>query len=242
VRANVNTIRSAFISLAAFTLVELLVVIAIMGILASLLLPSLSKGKDKAVRVRDIGNLKQQALAMQLYATDSEGRLPWANWLGGDGPTRAGWLYTLNPAVTGPDQFKPETGVFWPTLRSRSLYICPWDAPTAPLFQLRGQQVSSYVLNGSIIGFDRMEYPARRLEELGGEAIAFWETDEREPNFFNDGASYPEEGVSRRHNNGAINATFGGSVSFVKFSVWYAMVADTNKNPVWCYPGSANGR
>lgn len=65
-------------------------------------------------------------------------------------------------------------------------------------------------MNGAVIGYDRQEYPARRLEELSGEAIVFWETDEQEPYFFNDGASSPDEGVSRRHSSGAISANFGG--------------------------------
>src|ERR1035437_6707770 len=77
----------------AFTLIELLVVIAIIGILAALLLPGLSRGKDKGVRVVDINNLKQQVTAMHLYCTDNSDVLPWPNWLTGDKPTRPGWLY-----------------------------------------------------------------------------------------------------------------------------------------------------
>ena len=64
----------------------------------------------------------------------------------------------------------------------------------------------------------------------------------QEPGFFNDGASKPEEGVSMRHEAGALCATFGGAVRYVKFVAWYQEIASTNKNELWCYPDSANGR
>jgi len=88
----------------AFTLIELLVVIAIIGILAALLLPTLSSSRQRAWTTQCISNLHQIGLGMKMFADDnnelyprSGGLIPW-NLTDPNDPNNS-WMQQIYPLV-----------------------------------------------------------------------------------------------------------------------------------------------
>jgi prepilin-type N-terminal cleavage/methylation domain-containing protein/prepilin-type processing-associated H-X9-DG protein len=125
----------------AFTLIELLVVIAIIAILASMLLPALSRAKGKAKAVKCINNLKQWGLATQLFVLDNDDYLP-KDGSGNGRSTAAGWYVDLPKILDMPPYQSNE----WHTNEFAPLGNTIWICPSNPR-RSNGNNLFHYCLN-----------------------------------------------------------------------------------------------
>jgi len=238
--------RGKLVSRRAFTLIELLVVIAIIAILAALLLPALAKAKGKALRTACTNNVRQFGIAFMLYVNDNADVMPYAGWLRFNVPC---WAF----GSRGPNDLT--NGLFWPVLRNPRIYFCPLDHTNAPNFNQRQMRISSYIMNGATVGYNADRYPAHRMTAMKPDAIIWWEPDERDPHYFYGGGSYPDEGVSTRHNIGALMGGLTGQAEFIKHKKYYSdeyagtegkrgadIPRDMLPNRPWCNPGKPSGR
>jgi len=128
-----------------FTLIELLVVIAIIGVLASMLMPALSRAKAMAKRAACQGNLRQLQLSLQMYADDNQDLIPPRGTPGAEayGGNAVVWSEALKPYYTDP-----------------ALLQCPTDV---------GKADRSYLLNGFLDYFVINNYSGN-WEEFTGHA------------------------------------------------------------------------
>jgi len=137
-----------------FSLIELLVVIAIIGVLASLLLPALARGKDKGRNAVCVSQLRQLGIATRLYTEDNNNILPAAELL----PTSP--VSATNPLPHICDMLGPEIGKSNGGTNSSPVFDCPAD--TEGRFAAEG---SSYEWNTELNG--------HRMDETTSENLKF---------------------------------------------------------------------
>jgi prepilin-type processing-associated H-X9-DG protein/prepilin-type N-terminal cleavage/methylation domain-containing protein len=107
-------------SQSGFTLVELLVVTGLIAILIALMLPVLGRAREQAKRITCLSNLRQMAVAAQIYVSQNQGYYPVAQYMAAD----AAYAWDLTTTWSS-GQLSVVPGLLWGSLGITQIQQCP---------------------------------------------------------------------------------------------------------------------
>ena len=215
-------------------------ILALIVVLAGLVLPALSQSREQAQRTACLNNEKQLMLAVTLYAGDNNDFLPFPNW--GFDPGIPGWLYLpllsgQPPAITNRDCV--DRGLLRRYVREDRPYFCPLDRTNTAAFRQRGQQLSSYLMNGTVSQFQPQRRTFRQ-SAMRPDGIIFWQADERSFAGFTDASGKPGENITRSHNQGTTVGLVSGGVEYLTL-LNFQQEALRGPSRLWNVPGATKG-
>jgi prepilin-type N-terminal cleavage/methylation domain-containing protein/prepilin-type processing-associated H-X9-DG protein len=188
---------------AGFTLVELIVVVALVGLLASMLAPTMASTKPNSAAFQCQNNLRQLSFAWRMYADDNNGSLVYNGQGAGNSAATASWVggwmdYSANPDNTNTalliDHDKYPYGAFLgPYIKTPLAFKCPADRSTALIAGVPMPRVRSVSMN-NIVGTGSRTAPIHsagfplcsNITQIKSPAYMFVVLDEREDSI-NDG-------------------------------------------------------
>lgn len=156
-------------------MIELLVVVAIIAVLAGLLLPVLGRAKAKGKDIACINNLKQWALATQMYANDNDDRLPpEGNPTGTDEQDGRAWYVNLPRVMNQPAYHELEFRTNHTRSVEKSIWICPSNPSKG---STSGKNMWHYSLNANVDGTGGGDLEVIRLTTIKVPVKTVWLAD-----------------------------------------------------------------
>ena len=249
-----SRIRKVF-GRSGFTLIELLVVIAIIALLASMLLPALSKAREMGRRAKCISNLKQLGLALRMYTDDYDGYLPYgtmdnktrnytemwqpaiAPYVGQDGSSYVtGYIcdkqygnYIICPSARSDERTNADTMTYGCNLHQSIFPKCSEDPPYAPLNKLDKLSSNTYLITDA---YTQVVYHPEGYNGVSYYFVADYDGDGLLDSCGSSNDPTRAWAYSyaspKRHSNGANYLFVDGSVRWVSMRDW-----ELNKDEMW---------
>jgi prepilin-type N-terminal cleavage/methylation domain-containing protein/prepilin-type processing-associated H-X9-DG protein len=227
----------------SFTLIELLVVIAIIAILASMLLPALTKAREKAKSIKCAGNFKSLDQGQLMYAVDYDDYLPVAYWRDPNNTTSnypTEWKIEIAPYIGSPmtpaiahsGTDNPKLNMYDSSIR-QGVFLCP------SYTGVMGYQPGGYGWNYYYMGYSDTEpsYPRVKIAQLKypSETFTIAEFQHKTTGEDCEGSiiyppAYPQSRVSTRHSGGTQISWVDGHVTWMRATqLW----TGTNGDAYW---------